>query len=443
MQPTVRKFLYSLLIAGCAGFALFIFFNGKNKTELPQLKERKGALATAPEWVTTQANYTKLVATLKTKPDDAKTNLQLAKVFMQEGRASGDNSYYNKSALELINGVLAKDPTNFEATCLKAMVFLSQHRFVEGRQVADKAREMNPYNSFVYGLLVDANVETGNYPEAVLVADKMVAIRPDIRSYSRVSYLRELHGDVPGAVAAIKLAVAAGYPGNEDTEWARMVLAHLYEDSDSLELAEAQYHIALQERPDYPFALTGLARIARYKKDYPTAIQYVTKAREVMSDVSFLEESIELYRLNNQPDKAEECAQITLDALDADNITGNKNKDEGHYADMDIANLYLKINQPDKALPFAQTEQQRRPENMDACETLAWALYRNGQAAQAAPYIKTALRTNSQNPERLVRAGLIMQANGEKEAGKALIDKGLALKPYMNEDLVKMAQTGN
>jgi len=439
MKPPIRKALYGALIVVCSAFAAFIFINGKNKTTLPELKERSGVLAKAPEWAETKVRVEKLLAELKAKPTDAKTQLLLAKEFMQEGRLTGDYSYYNKTALDLINNVLAKDPKNFEAVCYKALVYLSQHRFAEGKEVATQAMQINPYNSFVYGLLVDANVEMGDYPAAVEMADKMVSVRPDIRSYSRVSYLREIHGEAPASIDAIKLAVSAGYPGNEDTEWSRMVLAHLYEDTNQPDLAEAQYRTALEERPDYPFALAGMARIARFKKDYPAAIQYLEKARNVMSDASFYEELIDVYRLNNQPDKADECARITADALLADNITANKDKDMGHYSDRELATLYVKMGKMDKAVEHARIEYQRRPQNIDACETLAWVLYKKGQAAEAAPLVTTMMRTKSQNPERLVKAGLIMLANGQGD-GKEMIVKGLSLKPYMDETLAQEAQ---
>jgi len=441
MKPSLRKYLYGALIVFCTVFTAFIFINGSKKNTLPELRPRQGALANAPEWATTQAKVKKLLEELAAKPEDARTMLMLAKEFMQEGRISGDYSYYNKAALDLINKVLAKDATNFEAICLKSMVYLSQHRFADGKTVAMEALKANPYNSFVYGLLCDANVELGAYDEAVVMADKMVSVRPDIRSYSRVSYIREIFGDLPGSIDAIQMAISAGFPGQEDTEWARMVLGHLYEDSNRLDKAEEQYLTALRERPDYPFALAGLGRIAAYKKDYPTAIQYYEKARNVISEVSFLEQLAVLHRLNNQPKEADEYARITLNALLADNITAQKNKDEGHYSDMELANIYLLLNEPAKALPHAQTEHQRRPQNIDACETLAWVLYQNGQAAQALPYIKTALRTQSQHPERLVKAGIIMSANGQKKEGIELINKGLSLKPYMDETIAKIAQS--
>jgi len=438
---STRNILYTVLVLFCATFAAVIFVNGKSKNTFPTLKARSGALAQATEWAETQVTYNKLVTELEAKPGDARNTLKLAKTFMNEGRATGDFTYYNKAALDLIEMVLAKDPKDFEAIALKSMIFLSQHRFAEGKVIAEEARRTNPHNSFVYGLLVDANVELGDYATAVTMCDKMVSIRPDIRSYSRISYLRELHGEVPASIEAIQQAIAAGMPGREDAEWARMVLAHLYEDTNQLDKAEAQYTFSLQHRPDYPFALAGLGRIARFKKDYATAVSYFEKASGVMNDVSFFEELAELYRLNGQEDKAEKCTRITTEALLADNISSKKDKNLGHNADYELAILYLKNDKPDKALEFARAEYQRRPQNMDACEIFAWALYKNGQNAEAGQHLNTILRTNSQKPERLVRAGIIMAANGQTEAGKSMITKGLSLKPYMDESLVKTAET--
>jgi tetratricopeptide (TPR) repeat protein len=437
---STRNILYSVLVLFCTVFGAFIFMNGKSKTTLPTLKPRTGALAQAPEWVETQASYNKIMVELEAKPGDIRNSLLLAKTFMNEARATGDFSYYNPAALDLIESVMAKDAQNFEAICLKSMVYLSQHRFAEGKLVAEQALMANPHNSFVYGLLVDANVELGQYQKAVDMCDKMVGIRPDIRSYSRVSYLRELHGETAGAVEAIQQAIAAGVPGREDTEWARMVLAHLYEDSNDLEKAKIQYETALQHRPEYPFALAGLGRIARYQNDFAAAVAYYEKASAVMTDVSFFEELAEIYRLNGQNDKAETCWRVTSEALLADNASAGQDKNRGHNADFELAQLYLKNNQPAKALPYARAEHNRRPDNMDACELLAWSLYLNGQQAAAMPIMEQAMRTNSQKPERLLKAGIIYASQGETAKAKTWINKGLSLKPYQDPALVALAK---
>jgi Tfp pilus assembly protein PilF len=160
-----------------------------------------------------------------------------------------------------------------------------------------------------------------------------------------------------------------------------------------------------------------------------------------MADAAFFEELIDLYNLNAHPEKANKIAENTLNALLVDNISANKDKDAGHYSDRELAMLYLKLGQLDNARKHAETEHQRRPQNIDACETLAWINYKQQQADKALPLIQTAMRTNYQNPELLVKAGLIYIANGKNADGKQLIEQGLSLKPYMDETLASEAKT--
>ena len=150
-------------------------------------------------------------------------------IYIQEGRNTGNFTYYNEAALKCLDRILLQDNKNFEALTFKATILLSQHRFEEGLALGEQIKQMYPYNAYIYGLLVDANVELGNYEAAIEAADEMVSIRPDIRSYSRIAYLREIHGDIAGAIKAMKLAVDAGAQGDENTEWCRVQLGKLYE----------------------------------------------------------------------------------------------------------------------------------------------------------------------------------------------------------------------
>ncbi|HNL38198.1 MAG TPA: hypothetical protein PKH43_03675, partial [Saprospiraceae bacterium] len=90
MNSSVRKFLYAALVVFCSGFAAFIFWNGKSKPEWPALKPRQGTLAQAREWPATQARVAELEKNLEARPNDSKTQLKLAREFMQEGRVTGD-----------------------------------------------------------------------------------------------------------------------------------------------------------------------------------------------------------------------------------------------------------------------------------------------------------------------------------------------------------------
>lgn len=175
--------------------------------------ERKGAASKDPQWTKVKSQSYALIEAIQHQPKDIQPKTKLAILYIQEARVTGNYTYYDKAAMKYVNDALSLNPTNFDALVLKSLLYLSQHHFADGLELAQKASTLNPYNSYVYGLCVDGHVEMGDYQSAVEDADKMLSIRPDIRSYSRASYLREIYGDYPGAIEAMRMAVDAGYPG--------------------------------------------------------------------------------------------------------------------------------------------------------------------------------------------------------------------------------------
>lgn len=107
----------------------------------------------------------------------------------------------------------------------------------------------------------------------------------------------------------------------------------------------------------------------------------------------------------------------------------------GHYADKELAYAYLKINNTDKALEHALAEYNRRPDNIDVNETVAWVYYKRGAYDNAKPFIEKALRTNCKNPALLCHAGLIYARVNEKPKAKALLQEALKNNPVLAQDL--------
>ena len=269
-----KKFSYILLIVIFFTVSAFVIIrytihHARMEQATYPLLHRKDTLGTSAEWVATRKMAQQLIDNIKSNPNDVKTSIALSTLYIQEARVTGNYIYYDAAALKYINGVLNTQPNNFEALTLKSLLYMSQHHFAEGLQIAEKAQKINPYNALIYGILVDGNVEMGNYKAAVENSDKMNSIRPDLRSYARISYLREIYGDYPGAIEAMKLAVGAGGAGDEPTEWTRIQLARLYENTGDLKSAEMHYMIALEERPGYGYAIAGLGHIAMGNKNYP------------------------------------------------------------------------------------------------------------------------------------------------------------------------------
>jgi tetratricopeptide (TPR) repeat protein len=429
----MKKYLAVVAVFIIAASFIIIKYNKTAQADYT-IKERKTPSA---EWATTKATANRLFEAIKKDAADNKSRLALAALFIQEARVTGDYSYYDAAAMKYVGDVLKQEPVNFEALIYKAIIQLSQHHFADGLATAQQAQKINPYNAFVYGIMVDANVELGNYAAAVENSDKMVSIRPDLRSYSRIAYLREIHGDIPGAIEAMKLAVEAGMPGQEGTEWCRVQLGQLYEHSGDFKHAQMQYEISLEERPNYAYALAGQARIAMANKDYEKAAGHYIHAYDMVNDQSFREKLAEMYEFSGQHEKAVQLGNEVIKQM-TKNAATKLSDSVGHYSDRELAYAYLAVNNTGKALEHALMEYNRRPDNIDVNETVAWVYYRRGEFVKGLPYIKAALRTNCKNPSLLAHAGLIYLKAGRKDVAVNLLSAALAgnISPVLKAECV-------
>jgi tetratricopeptide (TPR) repeat protein len=426
-----------IIICSLAAAGLIIlFFCLSRKEEKPlytDLIPRKNLLAYTNEWTSTRNNATQLLNNIKKNPSDLKSLIGLTAIYIQEGRITGNLDYYNKAALGTVESVLAKDASNFEALTFKATILLSQHRFEEGLVIAKQAQKSFPLNAYVYGLLVDANVELGDYEAALEAAEKMVNIRPDIRSYARIAYLREIYGDIPGSIEAMELAIGAGAPGDENTEWCRVQLGKLYEKIGKMDFAKMQYTISAQNRENYPYALAGLAGLAAAEKKYPEALSLYLRADSLIPDHTFKEGIAEIYQLNGDTEKAKEMGKNILAYMQR-YASGKK---EGQNEDHELAHAYMGVGDYEKALEFALAECRRRPGNIEVNETAAIVYYEKGDFANALYYIEKALKTNCSNPGLLCHAGLIYAKNNKPGEAKKYLQKALANQPSLPADLEK------
>ncbi len=424
----MKKYASLLLISVFVTFTLLIVKYRKQETKYGLIERLN---VNDAGWSDAKKAIENLLTAVRNNPSDLKSKLKLAYAYIQEGRTSGNHAYYDEAALSLCDEILDKDNENYEAICAKATVLLSQHHFSEALPLAEKAITLNPYNATAYGILTDSYVELGNYPKAINAADKMVSVRPDMRSYSRISYMREIMGDTQGAIEAMKLAVSSGYPGYEQTAWTRCQLAKLYENTAQLDMAQMEYEIALRERPLYAFALAGLGRVARSNGNYALAIQKLELARSLMNDFSFDKELTELYHLNREPQKEFEYSQKTIEALAG--LSGKESeKNHGHYADRELAMAYLNAYKYSLALHHALMEYSRRPENIDVNQTLGWVYYKLGEYSNAEKYLTVALKTHSKNPVLLYQTGLAEMASGKKAEGNSHMSEALQINPFLS-----------
>ncbi len=365
--------------------------------ETAELIQRGEAIQLGKEWDEVQNNYSNYTKVLAAKPHDNKTKIQLAQLYIKEARVTGEHGHYYPAALAILDDALIDskltEDMKFLALTTKAGVELSLHEFAAALKTGNEAALLNPNNAQIHGVLVDANVELGNYDKAVKLSDKMISIKPDIRSYSRVSYLREIHGDVEGSIEAMTLAVKSGYPGYEETAWAMLTLGDIYKKYGQLDNAKQVYNEILDMRPNYPFAVGAIGDVQILQGQENEGEATLKEAMAIIPEVGFYISLAELYKKQGRTEEMNGLMDEIMVMLKEDT-------DSGHNMNLEYAYLYLNILEDiDMAKEYANKEYRKRPSNIDVNKVMTEIAIKQENRLEAKKYFEVASSTNSKHPD--------------------------------------------
>ena len=312
---------------------------------------------------------------LRANPDDGAAATQLGHAYLQKARETGDPSYYPK-AETLFTTALDRNSQDDDAAVGLGAVALARHDFSQALEWGERAKEINPYASAPYGVIGDALIELGRYDEAIAAIQQMVDTRPDLASYARVSYLRELTGDVPGAIAAMQQAAEAGSTRAENVAWTQVQLGNLAFNAGDLAGAKRHYDASILTLDGYVYGLAGLGRVAAAEGDFETAIQNYQAAISRMPLPEFVIALGEVYEASGLPDEAAKQYDLVqaMIQLYAEN---------GVDTDVELA-LFLADHgsDPEAAVEKARAGFERHP-SIKSADVLAWALYKAGEYDEA------------------------------------------------------------
>ena len=324
---------------------------------------------------------------VRKQPEDVGYRLALAQAYLQHAVEKREEAIYLPKTEQLLEEILKKHPSHYEALALKASLYNTLHQFEEARDIASELIQRNGDRAYIYGLLVDALVELGEYAEAVRICDEMLKLKPGLPSYARASYLRELHGDAKGALEAMNLAVEAGIPGSVERSWAMYQMGQLLMAENELYQAAMLFEGILEERPGYAFAINGLGQVQLVHGNYQDALRLFEQAYSIVPAEEMLEGIAEAYdALNNKEGMQDALQRIENSLLEADAF--------GENVRMEYADFLADVDQNiPEALELARIEYERRPMHLHALETYAWALHKSGRSKEARPYIEQAMRT--------------------------------------------------
>jgi tetratricopeptide (TPR) repeat protein len=312
--------------------------------------------------------------------------------------------FYSR-ADEALEKSLRLTPDSCDALKVRAWILLGKHEFAKALEVAQNLQKRNPDDVVVYGYLVDANAELGIYKDAEQAAQWMLDLRPgNVPGLTRAAYLRELFGDVDGALELMSMVFDSTAPSEtEDRAWLLTQMAHLHLLEGRVNEAERLLTRALHVFPQYHYALANLAKVRLLQHRYSEAVELLRQRFANAPHAENLFDLAEALKLAGQTTKAKQAfALFEIKSLAESERADNSNRELiFYYADH--------AHRPGDALRIAKREFARR-HDVYTIDSYAWALYANRSYAKARQQIEAALEIGIRDPKLLEHSRRIIKA---------------------------------
>jgi tetratricopeptide (TPR) repeat protein len=371
----------------------------------------------------TAAAIASLREAARARPDDAQAAVALGDAFYQRSRETGDGANYAR-AERAYDAALAIEPDNVGATSGLATIALARHQFAEGLELARRAHRAQPDLVAPYAALVDGLIENGRYGLAARKLDRMLRLKPTLAAYSRVSYYRELNGDLPGAAQALDAAVSAGSGTTEGAAYISSLSADLAATRGRYRDAERGYRAALAIDPGYGRAVAGLALLQAGRGELTPAIETL---RGQLGDEPSPDALTQLGELEQAAGRLAVARRHYAQAseLEAEGLR------EGSGHDAGVTLNEAEHGDPAVAVEYGSRAWRSAP-SVSSADAYSWALYRAGRIDAATRLSAEAMRLGSRDPEFLYHAGMIAKAAGAYDRARQLLSSLLAQAPRFN-----------
>jgi len=349
---------------------------------------------------------------LANDPEDAVSKTSLAGLYSARFKAGGNiDDIHTSDSLYLAANTLFKTSTSSIYRAL-ATNCITQHRFQQAKRYLDTALAMGDDKYLTYLMRCDVFTELGDLDLAERSLDH-IADKNNFDHLIRTGKLLDHKGDLKGAIDKMEMAAEKAVKSKKDALilWAKSNLADMYGHANRFKEAYKCYLDVLAMKPDYLYALKGIAWLA-FSHD-----KNISEAKRIMNY---------LVKVHPVPDYDLILAKIAAYEKDSTTKQDLQSKFMAEVSDPRYGDMYNKYvftlmtdenKDVTRALQIAEKEVDNRPTSQ-SYDLLAWAYYNLGKKDEALKIAKAHVENRNHEPDALYHLGLIYAGTGNSNKAK-------------------------
>jgi tetratricopeptide (TPR) repeat protein len=286
---------------------------------------------------------------------------------------------------------------------------ITKHEFRQARTNLQEALAIGDGKASSYLMLVDVNLELGDYPGAEHIL-KSFTNKKSFAYLIRDAKIKDHQGDLDSAIILMEHAVDRIKENKSLFTWTMSNLGDMYGHASRISESYQAYLEVLKQDPDYDHALKGIAWIAfvhdRNTQEAKRILNFID-TRKATPDMHLM--LAEIAEVEN--DAGEKKKQLELFTNEA------RNSKYGGMYNTYLAKLEAEeFSNPQTAISIAEQEIQNRPTPL-SYDLLAWGLFHKGEYREALEIANKNVLNRTYEPVALYHMAMIYKSNGlEKEA---------------------------
>lgn len=400
IRPNLIKLL-APLAAFASALILLVTLGGSRDIDPP---ERAGGVELSiPPGASTDQRIEVLQRAVRDGIGGAAGYALLGGAYLQKNRENGDPGFYSR-AERSFDAALRRDARNVDALLGAGTLAGARHDFREQLRLGLEAHRIVPELAAPGSVIADAQIELGRYGAAARTIQRMLDLKPNLASYARASYYRELHGDLAGAVRAMQLAVSAGSDVPENVAYVQNVIGDLELQRGRPAAARKAYMAALAGLPGYGRAQAGLARVENAGGALDRAARRLRNVSQRLPLTSIL-------ILLADTDRARGAKGASQRDLEVVRAQQRLLRAAGARPDAELIVFEANYGEPGEAVQLGRRLWAEAP-SLRSADALGWALTRAGRPGEGLAWARRALRLGSRDPLFHLHAGLAAKAAG-------------------------------